>query len=334
MKKVLLPVAVLLFLSNSMSIDCYAQHTNLFSLTAASLSTTNDEITYDVVSTLENGDVVNLNKDELGTGTLMYGKSIVLNGAWSMNELLEFRLALKSDGVTSTDNNYLELLDMSNVTITGYFIMADYLFYNCRALKNIILPSAGCSELISLNSLFFGCTSLETVENFEKFTNIYSMTSIFYNCVSLKEIRLGINPNSMSGNTINNAFGECNALKYLPEGISDIPQIWTTSGYGNFVLPFTIAECYPPQPVVHGEVITLPQLPITAPRHAAVKDYVWEYSKNGDFTDAEPYTDQIVLMSYTNAKLRCTMTDQMTPSNQQVSEPFAVTGVQKPLTAA
>ena len=335
MKKLLLSVVLWLWFGGPLTQSTQAQPITLCNLNISSALQTHNsmEAEYDIVALLENGVTLRLMQNEIGTGTLMYAKSIVINGKWDTNNLLLLRLSLKSDGVTSTHNNYLESIDMSKAAFDGYFVMADYIFYNCKALKTVILPDNNFDDVISLTSSFFGCSELLTVDNFDKLTNILSLANTFLRCTNLQVIHFAVNPNLMSDDNIKDTFGETNPLKYLPAGVTDIPSLWLNNGYTNFVLPFTITASYEPRPVAHGSTINMPNYPAISPQYAAVKDYTWEYSQLGDFSDVVEYNNQILYMSDTNAKIRCTMTDQLDTQNIHVSDPVSVTVIPKQLTA-
>lgn len=109
---------------------------------------------------------------------------------------------------TSKVNNYfsfyqmfetcssLETIDLSNFDFSnsGNYSIA-CMFQNCVSLKSVKFPSdVHFNNNVDINSVFYSCTSLETLDlsSFDT-TNVTSMSSMFYNCSSLKNLTLGEN---------------------------------------------------------------------------------------------------------------------------------------------
>ncbi len=92
-----------------------------------------------------------------------------------------------SSGVFENCEN-LETADLSKLVFSDNCDISN-MFYNCSALKTVILPEN--AEEIGMSYIFSGCSSLESV-NFQnlKYKNISGMNSAFNGCKSLKEIDL------------------------------------------------------------------------------------------------------------------------------------------------
>lgn len=93
-----------------------------------------------------------------------------------------------------------------------------YAFSECKSLKSIIIPKN--VEVLSINGMFSGCTSLETVVIEGKINEIPA--TCFSRCTKLKEIIL---PDTVA-NIDYAAFHDCTALEHidLPSGIKTIDR--------------------------------------------------------------------------------------------------------------
>ena len=183
-------------------------------------------------------------------------------------------------------------------------------FKDCHVLKSLEFSESTNSKSIALYNTFYNCKSLESITNFEKFTNLYDFSYAFYGCSALKQIAFGTNPNtdnakkicnSNSNNAFSYTFTNCNAIKSLPNGVSTIPSSW--QGFNNFVLPFTSASLSGTAGFNTGDVFVLPTINPT-PAYCAATDIVYELSNDG-FATKETYTpNTIVTKDYTGYKMR------------------------------
>lgn len=183
-------------------------------------------------------------------------------------------------------------------------------FKDCIGLKSLEFSASTNSNSIALYNTFYNCRSLESITNFEKFTNLYDFSYAFYGCSALKQIAFGTNPNtdnakkkcvSNSNNAFSYTFTNCNANKSLPNGVSTIPASWQS--FNNFILPFTSASLSGIAGFNTGDVFVLPTIN-PSPTYCAITNIVYELS-NDDFTTKETYTpNTIVTKDYTGYKMR------------------------------
>ncbi|MFI3296510.1 MAG: InlB B-repeat-containing protein, partial [bacterium] len=106
-------------------------------------------------------------------------------------------------------------LDMSEITLSGAFSTAFQNFVqDFTALTTVNLPNEGISEAVSLYMTFSGCTSLTTVTNLDKLTQIRSFLYTFRYCSSLETITLS-EGTTYSSIDLTNTFDGCSNLKTI-----------------------------------------------------------------------------------------------------------------------
>ena len=152
-------------------------------------------------------------------------------------------------------------------------------FYNCQKLKSLSFAPTENVNSVSMYKAFYYCLSLDSIANLDKFTNITNLESAFYNCIDLKEIHIGIDPNNMNTSNIDYAFSYCYAIKYLPDTVTTIPDIWQS--YSNFMLPITDVKG---GSVSYGnEIITISRYSCY-PSYCAATDTIYAISNDGFVT--------------------------------------------------
>ena len=183
----------------------------------------------------------------------------------------------------------LKSIDLSNFTNISTLNQA---FVRCSDLERVTFSSTTNSNDIWFLNAFYGCEKLTTITNLDKFTNITDLGFAFRDCKALTEVRLGTNPNSITGTDgLSNTFYNTNAacIKYLPSGVTDIPQSWKTSNYSNFVLPLSVAEIEAPAAITTGATLTL-TVPSITPTYAYRANGWWELSAPSDFATLDTIT--------------------------------------------
>ncbi len=152
-------------------------------------------------------------------------------------------------------------------------------FYSCKNLKSLSFAPTDNGNGVILYETFKNCSSLDSIANLDKFTNITNLEYAFYNCINLKEIHIGIDPNNMNTSNIDYAFSYCYAIKYLPDTVTTIPDIWQS--YSNFILPITDVKG---GSVSYGnEIITISRYSCY-PSYCAATDTIYAISNDGFVT--------------------------------------------------
>ena len=107
-------------------------------------------------------------------------------------------------------------LDMQKINDT------DYLFHNCRHLKEIeFSPFFKTDNIYSMRSMFAHCVKLDKIDlSVFNTTNIYDMSYMFYNCKSLTSLDIS-NFNTENTLNISGMFYQCEKLENLI-GINNI----------------------------------------------------------------------------------------------------------------
>ena len=105
----------------------------------------------------------------------------------------------------------LSEFDASNVKYMGY------MFYGCEHVKEIILPDINHENLLQAENMFYGCTSLISIEfkgdfNTKKTKN---MASMFSGCKNLVSINFPTNFIISNGELIQNFFDGCISLQSI-----------------------------------------------------------------------------------------------------------------------
>lgn len=171
----------------------------------------------------------------------------------------------------------------SNLESVNNLINADSLnsinraFKGCEKLDSLSFSPKVKKASYSFSYSFCDCKNLRCIVNFESFKTCQYAKSAFDGCVSLKEIHLGFDPNKLYNDNPDETlytFDDCNAYKYLPEGITSIPNNWKE--YNNFVIPFSLNKT---DPKFENGYLTLPT-PIQDPSYAAMTDVVWKISND------------------------------------------------------
>ena len=85
-----------------------------------------------------------------------------------------------------------------------------YSFKYCTSLTNINLTNFNTDSAQTMQGLFFGCSSLETIE-IKNLLNVSTLTDIFNGCTSLKNVTL----NAIKVTHADRVFKECNSLQYI-----------------------------------------------------------------------------------------------------------------------
>ncbi len=126
----------------------------------------------------------------------------------------------------------------------------EYVFNNCRSIKNITLPEGTTyTGNISFKHAFSNCFMVNTIHNVDKFNNVGDFTSTFSTCYSLLYLILGditANSNTIFLNTFSTTNPNC--LKYLPVG-TVIPAAW--SAYPNFIEGTSVQD----SPRAYGDIV-------------------------------------------------------------------------------
>lgn len=112
------------------------------------------------------------------------------------------------------------VLIKNNITIVSDRILkipygTSMLSFNYLPCKIIKIDNIDISNVVSLNTLFKGCTNLVSVElkNFDT-SNVRSMNEMFAECISLKKVNIG-DLDTKKLNECNSMFSHCESLEEL-----------------------------------------------------------------------------------------------------------------------
>ena len=113
----------------------------------------------------------------------------------------------------------------------------EYMFYDCKSLKNIEeLKYIDTNDINNFSCMFYGCSSLSDLKGLENW-NVSSgnnFSYMFKGCSSLSDIKELKNWNVSNGNSFSYMFSDCSSL-------SDIKslQYWNVSNGNNFSCMFS-----------------------------------------------------------------------------------------------
>ena len=101
------------------------------------------------------------------------------------------------EGTTATDISFsstfsgcYELSEITNLDKFNNISKLEKTFDRCRKLQKITFSSDTNDRSVDCNNVFFGCTMLKTIENFDAFTNISRIDYAFAECRVLESITL------------------------------------------------------------------------------------------------------------------------------------------------
>ena len=86
-----------------------------------------------------------------------------------------------------------------------------YAFRYCSSLESIDLSNFNTTKVKAISGLFFGCTSLTSIELSQYPINITSINDLFNGCTSLSNVVLRVD----NVESVNRVFKGCNSLKYV-----------------------------------------------------------------------------------------------------------------------
>lgn len=84
--------------------------------------------------------------------------------------------------------------------------LGTYIFYFCRAVKEIIFEDASKITSTSCNGIFYGCYCLQSIETFEKWAGT-ELNQTIRDCYCLAEFTVPAGTTSVAANTFNSAYG-------------------------------------------------------------------------------------------------------------------------------
>ena len=185
--------------------------------------------------------------------------------------------------VTSTR---LLKFDMSKAVFSGVHTLLlfpsnyDYMPLDSK-LQTIILPETVYNDSISISNTFAFYSYLTTIKNLENLTNITNFELAFAGSPKITEIRLGTDPNHLDSLKLIGTFNNCNALKYLPDTVVNIPKAW--QGFNNFVLPIESVELKGAIKFLQdGGILAVTDTNLVyTPSYVGATDIVWQFSNDG-----------------------------------------------------
>lgn len=235
---------------------------------------------------------------------------------------------------SSTWSTRLLKFDMSKAKFAGVNKLFEH--YNGFAplgykIRTVILPETVYSDSVSLQQTFAYNDNLTNIQNLENLTNITNLKSTFAGCPNIAEIHLGTDPNRLDSLDLIGTFTECNAFKYLPDTVDDIPGAWRD--FNNFVLPLKMAK-------LKGTIKFLQEAGIMSaadsnivysPSYVGATDVKWQFSNDGFASNIIDYKPGIKLEGdLSTYKIRCAVKNERMKDYVYSTNSIAV----EPMTAA
>ena len=164
--------------------------------------------------------------------------SITAMGTWTSNQVTWLKGALGTGSGTGT-NATLQIANLSNAvwSDTESYDLSG-LFKDCTALATVYLPAGGVAGSAKFFQAFSGCTSLTTVTNLDKFTNVSSFGNAFDGCSVLQSVTLSPSGSSATEVDFTAAFRDCKKLT----SIVNLDKFTNVSGFSNVVTGCPILE--------------------------------------------------------------------------------------------
>lgn len=193
--------------------------------TATQAATPTPTVTYTKGGTTSTLTFTSANTDALKDAT-----AITATGTWTPIQVDWLKVALDTGMGTSTKNTTLLTADLSaavwNAT-TSYNLTG--LFRNCTALTTVKLPAGGAASGATFSQAFMGCTSLTSVTNLDKFTNVSSFLNIFSDCTELQSVTLSPSGSSAATVDFSAAFQNCSKLT----SVMNLDKFTNVSGFNS-----------------------------------------------------------------------------------------------------
>lgn len=120
-------------------------------------------------------------------------------------------------------NNFRRLADVSGLENfdTSNTTTMEAMFYGCTSLTSLELGDKfDTSNVTSMYRMFMGCSSLANLDFGDKFdtSNVTTMRDMFYGCTGLTSLDLGDNFDTSNVTSIRAMFMRCSSLTYLNLG--------------------------------------------------------------------------------------------------------------------
>ena len=161
-----------------------------------------------------------------------------------------FHISNSQYGATTLGNVFEGCSELESVIlplVTVKYIFANSLFESCSKLKNINLSPLAKAPIATMNRMFFGCTSLETLDlSMLKYnTSILSdFSEVFNGCTNLQSLDLSSFSMRQISKAIN-PFQRCYKLS-----IVNWPAVWSLTNYTG---TFDLSSC----PLNHDSCLAL-----------------------------------------------------------------------------
>lgn len=144
--------------------------------------------------------------------------SLKLTGEWDTYAFSQLKAALGTNALGGS-NTSLSKLDLSNAQIaenTSLYVTAGITsngaFMNCKALTEVVMPSAEeAAEFTSFQGAFQNCDKLTTID-LNGCTNVTTFNNAFYGCSSLTQADLKNNIAATKTSSWTSAFEGCSSL--------------------------------------------------------------------------------------------------------------------------
>lgn|GEM_PF-5358311 len=124
----------------------------------------------------------------------------------------------KNEITTVTFDESFNEYQLEEVVSTGdgtHYCGCEGWFTNFTALKKVDFTNFNASKVTTMNEMFAGCTSLETITLDINTESVIYMQNMFYGCVNLKTINFGKDFSTSNVTLMNGMFSGCLALENL-----------------------------------------------------------------------------------------------------------------------
>ncbi len=201
---------------------------------------------------------------------------------YDMTSLQEFRFPAFSPSLKCyLDKMFSGCASLKKVVNLEYYdkiYKMEATFKNCVSLEEVVFSENenNTPDIFDgrFNEVFYGCTSLRSVVNFDKIHNVNEFGNAFSGCVNLQEIRLC----SFTSDCwkYSGAFDNCPAIIYPNPAMTTISKVWQEDYSNKFVMPIEASSSF--STLSNGRTVNIGMS--WTPKCALVQDTAWRVGKS------------------------------------------------------
>ena len=153
---------------------------------------------------------------------LIDGKAIPFNYSFKFKKAGKYIIKYKfkfDNNITKLDYIFADCQNLIKIDLSdfklGNFKTMNHMFYNCKSLKEIILPKfSSKNKVVDISYMFYGCESLIKLDLNSFYTNnINNLSYLFGNCFSLENLYIPFNTSNVKN--MSGLFFGCKSLKKI-----------------------------------------------------------------------------------------------------------------------